>query len=260
MSQVGKWENWSYVDFNTHMCTAPGHVTTSSDILADDATTPTSSVPVVPPSNPSPQYSPSISHDEVEVECLGGSGTSIDAPVKSSKVGGEGSDSEGGVSKGKWTGFGKEEEEEEDWEEWSDIEDTEQHEIQVSSSSRHFTPPVVKETARTTPATHSSSKLVLKSKKSSQESAGEGRGPEKEEGKGVGVKGRLSAQDMQRLEEQSLRANHEPDLFADMAPKIVTSSLPNPTSSKTAPPLSNSLQYQPEQSQVRNMAAVQYCV
>lgn len=221
-----------------------GQVTSSLTIPADDPITlPEEVVQEATPSNSSPQYSPSISHDEVEGEGLGGSGTSIDVTVQDSMVRG---DDLGEMSRGKWTGFESGEEKvDEDWEEWSDIDETGEQERQVSS------PPLIVED-RIHPTSSSQSKLVLKSKKSSQE---------REEKVEKGLKGRLSTEDIQRLEEQSLRAKHEPDLFADMAPKINTAgSLVSQGSSsglvgvvsseRSVSTVSSALQYQPEENQV----------
>lgn len=214
---------------------------------------------VAPPTddNPSPQYSPSISHDEVECEGSGGSGTGL-------KVNGHESfnmdDKKVGV---KWEEEG--EEEEEGWgETWSDIEEPREHEKQVSASDHEAQVTVVGNYENNSGAqevsrkSSSGSKLFLK--KSSKNSQEEG---EKEEGERNSLKGRLNSEDILRLEEQSIRAMGELDLFADMSPNITTSgSLQSPlglgggsdnkgdlvNSSKTAlSRVPNALHYRPEQ-------------
>ena len=253
---------------------------TTSSAPFDDDDTPTDPVPVAPPTHPSPQYSPSISHDEVEVEGLGGSNISIDVTLQSSKVRDDDSDStsEERTVDEKWAGFGgagSREKASEDWEEWSDIEATEEQEvggeqetqqevkqaIQVSSPPRPVSAPEDK--VRRPLSGQSSSKLVLKSKKSSESNKKDTQGRSESNKKDTQIlKGRLSTDDIQRIEEQNLRAKHELDLFADMAPSIETSGsfvssggtsgVGVASQEKTTPPLSSALQYQPEQSQVRS--------
>lgn len=231
---------------------------TASVIPSDGAETPTTET--APPTGTSPQYSPSISHDEWEG--IGGSGTSVDLGGPSSKSRGEDSDSEGKVDEGEWAGLdgdGK------DWEEWSNAEEIVKQDKPVSSQS--WDVPVEKVAGSVTG--HSSlpaSKLVLKSsKEKSVKSGGAGLKERGEKSGGAGLKGRLSVEDIQRLEEQSLRTQHEVDLFADMAPKIATttSSSSSPSLFNKSSPgpvgvakpsqavsLSSALQYQPEPNQV----------
>lgn len=183
--------------------------------IGEDADTYTENNPVAPPTNLSPQYSPSISHDEVEGDGFRGSGTSIEVAVQGSRDMGGGSESDDKVG-GEWEGFDEEES-------WSDFEEPEEQEKQVSKMQ------VVDDTARVhrvdrSLSGQSSSKLVLKPSKRSEGQGTEGRS-EKEDGESKVslVKGRLSAEDLQRLEAQSMMAQNELDLFADMTPKISSS-------------------------------------
>lgn len=216
------------------------------------------SVPETPPTISLPQYSPSISHDEVEYEGMGGSNTSSEDPMQRSK--GTGQSAAAGDEAGQeWAGL-DEEEKGSDWgESWSDIEDTtelnEQEEL-VSKSEPSL------------PPSASSAKLVLKSPGSSMdlshskegrlsvEEEREGGSSSKQSVKGLGKEreGRSSTSHAKRLEEVSARATEELDLFADMLPKITPSGSlsaglvggTNYTSPINATPTS-ALQYQPKQ-------------
>ena len=223
-------------------------------------------VPEAPPTDLCPQYSPSISHDEVE---YAGSNTSIEVTVQSSGVisGGSDADEQRG---GEWAELTDKEDKSDDWgESWSDIEDTGQLDQPVSGIEHIPTtldkqveweqaPAKLEKPVRqlvTSGKSSSSSKLVLKSA-----NAQGNRSVEKDS---VGRK--LSAEDTKRLEEQSVREQEELDLFADMTPKISTSGYllgsgvsdqtdttplhsPLGGASKTTPtPTSTALQYQPQQ-------------
>ncbi len=239
---------------------------------------------MAPPTLPSPQYSPSISHDdEIEGEGLGGSATSIEGTFRESKVaeceGSEG-DEEMGVA---WEGLDEAERggggSDDEWGgAWSDIDQTGEEEEQVSRVTKPH--PQHHGGKQKDPSSTSTSggmasqqgvrpggvslkgKLKLGGKGSH---GGEGAGSPGGPSPSNPLKERLKEEDIQRLEEQSKQNQHELDLFADMAPKITTSGtsllLSSPpsgtttgsvvTSSKTTPTISKSFEYQPEQDQVR---------
>lgn len=191
--------------------------------------------------SPSPQYSPSISHDENEG--LGGSGTGSEVMVQSSK-------SDEKVDR-EWEGSDDDEGKDDDWKEsWSDFETEKQEEKQEEEVSNSVVrvgyhqqdlPRVTAPTGKT------GSKLVLKQAKTSSDKSN-------------------STKKKENFE--SMWNEEEVDLFADMAPKITTSSVSSLGSSKhdnsgkttpiITPPAasaavstttgaSNSLQYQPAQ-------------
>lgn len=225
-------------------------------------------VPEALPTDLCPQYSPSISHDEVE---YAGSNTSIEVTVQSSGVisGGSDADEQRG---GKWAELTDKEDKSDDWgESWSGIEDTGQSvsgiehipttldkQVEWEQAPAKLEKPVKQVTPRK--PSSSSSKLVLKSANTQGNSSST-----------KSSVGRiLSTEDTRRLEEQAVREQEELDLFADMTPKISTSRylvgsgvsgsgqtgttpLHSPlgvgdgTSKNTPTPTSTALQYQPQQ-------------
>lgn len=224
-----------------------------------------------PPTDPCPQYSPSISHDEVECEGVGGEGGGGEGDSSVASVETEGAvmvkvADEGSLSVGKGGGDGDEmwagidaEERGDDWgERWSDIDDTafvggtEKHEQTVSTPQ----PTAVQSAAEKLPpsiySSSSSSKLVLKTHRSTPQGdmgqSSSGRLEDEEQTKAMALAGKEE------------REEEEEDLFADMAPKITSSSSlqallgskeplgghGNAGDKATPTNLSNSLQYQPE--------------
>ncbi len=206
-----------------------------------------------PPTN----YSPSISHDEVELEGLGGSDNSSQIKGESSKV-------NLGDSK-TWVGT---DDDDEDWgDSWSDMDGSAASQISNPPVSQVPSPPVsqVPEAKPTLPSS-SGKKLVLKLTKGSttqqnRTSASRGsltspqNGPPRNPGSG----GALRGADIQHLEEeQSAVKYEEEDLFADMVPNIkpslngslattTTTHVPDETPPISTAPVSNALQYQPEE-------------
>lgn len=217
-----------------------GHVTSPSAVGSDEHV---ETGPVAPLPIPSPQYSPSISHDdEIEGEGLGGSGTSVEGAFRGSKVvacedldgdeemgreweGLDEAEGGGGGSNDDWGGA------------WSDIDETGEEKEQVSKTTKplpqqHEGSKQEKPSSRLTNGGVASQKGVwsggvsLKGKlklgsKGSQGGVGEGSPGGSTPSNPL--KGRLKAEDIQRLEEQSKQNQQELDLFADMAPNITTS-------------------------------------
>ena len=198
-----------------------GHVTSSAGLTNGDSDS--EAVPVAAPLTNSfpPQYSPSISHDEVE-----GLGTASELIRQVKGESSEGESSEGESSEGESSG-----------EEWEEFEDKTWHSIEREKQEKQ-----VSSTSKKT------SKLILKPTKSQERPSG------KVDNLKESMKGRLSAEDIERLEIQSSWAKSEPDLFADMAPKISRGiSYPNgsgttvgDTPTLTGVSLTDALQYQPK--------------
>ena len=261
--------------------------------MTGEPSTPASEEPgsVAPPTLPSPQYSPSISHDDdMEGEGLGGSGTSVENAFQGTKLeeckdSGEDSDEAEEVG-GDWeepgeASKGDDAGSDDDWGgAWSDVDETGQQEELVSKATEPHPPPQQQQRNQSKPLNSAGGvasqqgvrsggmslkgKLKLVGKNSDGDGSGEW-SPD-DHASSSSVKGRLKEDDIQRLEEQSKLRQHEPDLFADMAPKIATTSgsslLSSPSSStiggvattgKSTPTpttISNSFQYQPEQTEV----------
>lgn len=223
-------------------------------MILDNGDSDSEAVLQAPPTNSSPQYSPSISHDEVELEGLGGSGTSVTGSegvaASSAKVTQESRKGSTG-----WEGFKEDDDDDDDddWgENWSDIE-ADQQEKQVFDSSANQIPEKPPKSSRLGSSGSGggkTSKLVLKSIKSPPNKDNPKSPPNKDSPTDA-LKGRLKVEDIQRLEQQSMWSKGEPDLFADMAPKIATS--PSLHTSPTQPTtngslgVSKSFQYQPQE-------------
>ena len=191
----------------------------------------------------SPQYSPSISHDEVEPEITGESGTSNSGSDMLSRRLMAASISENIAKESDSSGKEEEdaEEREEDWEEkWSDMEDLSSAKFGGSWTVQDSVPnsipePKLESSSKSIQSIGlKSSKLVLKSKSEDKK--------ESSKKKKVNLKKQISGSKQgggNREEKLAVaQVEEELDLFADMAPKFPTSSVSlfpgSPTLHKTA--------------------------